>query len=85
MHCSTQCLDHFGIPGRIGTGPDLSHPLCAAQLLELQRLVLHRQLMAAFALAVKPLEDLRGEAECAAAGRGNPAAMRRSSLGARTL
>lgn len=37
--------------------PDLCHPLRATQLFELQRLVLHRELVAALTFAVKPLED----------------------------
>src|SRR5690606_16642571 len=62
----TECLDGVDVPGRLGTGADLGHLLGAAQFLELQRLVLHRQFVAALALAVEPLEDLGGDTEGAA-------------------
>src|SRR5690606_24032523 len=42
---------------------DLGHALGAAQLLELQGLVLHGEFMAALALAVQPLQYLRRQTE----------------------
>src|SRR5690606_28218057 len=58
-----QGLDGAAVPGRIGCGVDLSHAGGATQLLELQCLVLHGQLVAALALAVEPLQDFGCQAE----------------------
>src|SRR5690606_32060150 len=58
-----QGLDGAAVPGRIGCGVDLGHAGGAAQLFELQRLVLHGQLVAALALAVEPLQNFGCQAE----------------------
>ena len=58
-----QCFDGTGVPRRVGRRADLGHALRATQLLELQRLVLHRQFMATLALAVEPLQDLGRKSE----------------------
>nr|CUV47754.1 protein of unknown function [Ralstonia solanacearum] len=58
-----QRFDGTGVPRGVSARTDLSHALRAAQLLELQRFVLHGELVAAFALAVEPLQEFRGKAE----------------------
>jgi hypothetical protein len=54
-----QRLDGAGIPRRIRARADLGHALGAAQLLELQRFVLHGKFVSPLAFAVDPFQDLR--------------------------
>ena len=65
-HGFLQRVERAGVPRRIRGGAELAHALRATQLLELQRLVLHRQFVPPLPAAVEPLEEFRGEAEGAA-------------------
>jgi hypothetical protein len=63
VHWGVSTFGWRAVPGSIRRGAEFRHALGASQHLEFQGFVLHGQFMAAFALTIQPLENLRRQTE----------------------